>query len=95
MDDLDWLLWPQIDPTPNLSVADPPSEKRLLLRPSDVARLLSVSRTTLRRWDIAGAIPSPVKVGRAKFWSTRTLETWERLGCPSRRAFEAIEAEKQ
>ena len=92
MTDLDLLFLSQIEQSPAAAVGESPCEKRLLVRPSEVARLLSISRTTLRRWDASGSIPRPVKVGRSAFWSVRTLESWECLGCPSRRAFEAMEA---
>lgn len=94
MVDLDKLVLPRVECSADVPVAESLSEKRLLLRPSEVAKLLSVSRTTLRRLDLLGAIPRPLKVGRSTFWSTRTLSTWERLGCPSRRAFEATTSAK-
>ena len=89
MVDLDKLRLPPVECSPNVPVAESLPEKRLLLRPIEVARLLSVSRTTLRRLELLGAIPAPSQVGRAKFWSARLLAEWERHGCPSRRAFEA------
>jgi len=92
MFDLDKLRLPPVECSPNVPVAESLCDKRLLLRPSEVAALLSVSKTTLRRLDLLGAIPRPLKVGRSTFWSARTLSAWERLGCPSRRAFEAMEA---
>ena len=90
MVDLDRLVLPHVECSPGVPVSE-----RLLLRPSEVAKLLSVSRTTLRRLDLVGAIPRPLKVGRSTFWSARTLSAWEQLGCPSRRAFEAMEAAKE
>ncbi len=86
-----WKLFlPRVECSQDVPVAESLPEKRLLLRPGEVAKLMSVSKTTLRRLDLLGAIPRPVKVGRSVFWSARTLANWERLGCPSRRAFEAM-----
>jgi predicted DNA-binding transcriptional regulator AlpA len=40
---------------------------RMLSR-GDVADLFGVTRETVKRWEQAGKLPSPVRVGRHSFW---------------------------
>ncbi len=69
--------------------------RRLAVRRHEAARLMGVSVSTWRRWERSEAIPASLTVGRVALWSMRTLRVWMEWGCPSRRAFEAMEAAKE
>lgn len=53
------------------------SFKPLLLRQRDVCRLLQVSRSTLFRWERAGAFPSRLKIGPGTVaWRSVDIDDW-------------------
>lgn len=63
------ILGPLRMPTKNgrSSPHSPPfNQPRRLLRPSDVARMLAVSRDTLARWRAEGRGPSFIKLGKGR-----------------------------
>ena len=52
-------------------------EPSQILRPSNVARLLGVSRTTLWRWTKAGHLPPPIKLGPGVTgWRASDIDAW-------------------
>ena len=58
----------------------------LLLSTVDLARELRVSRRHVERLASAGALPTPVRLGRSTRWSRETISEWISAGCPSREA---------
>lgn len=66
----------------------PADERRLLLRDTDLARLLGCSVRHVATLDTRGLIPSPVHLGRCKRWSRPIIEQWAAVGCPPRDKFE-------
>jgi prophage regulatory protein len=53
--------------------------KPLLLRQRDVCRLLQVSRSTLFRWERAGAFPARLRVGPGIVaWRKSDIDDWLR-----------------
>ena len=89
---LDLLAEPRDSP-----VAQPMHDRRtkrrhrlrpLAVRRREAARLSGVSVSTWRRWDVAGATPPSVTVGKLTLWPMRSLRLWVRWGCPSRAEFE-------
>jgi len=56
----------------------------LLLRAHEAAALCGKSERTWRRWDTAGLVPAPMRIGRATLWRPEDLRAWIRAGCPDR-----------
>jgi len=44
---------------------------------TDVASLLGVATSTIRRWGEAGVIPKPHKIGGRSLWSLQELRAWQ------------------
>lgn len=62
----------------------------LLLSPADLARELGLSTRTVRRLDLEGRLPAPVRIGRAVRWSRDSvILPWIAAGCPTRDEWEA------
>jgi excisionase family DNA binding protein len=59
-------------------------EEPVLLSARQVAKLLQISQRTLWRLLSAGAIISPVKLGRSVRWRKDELIQWVADGCPIR-----------
>lgn len=71
-------------------MADAPAINPLLLSARDAARLCGVSVKTWRRWDSAGRVPIPIRIGGAVRWRADELHQWINAGCPGRREWLAI-----
>lgn len=65
----------------------PADERRLLLRDTDLAKLLGCSVRHVATLDTRGLIPAPVHLGRCKRWSRPIIEQWAAVGCPPRDKF--------
>jgi predicted DNA-binding transcriptional regulator AlpA len=66
----------------------------LLWTAEDLANELRLSLRQIRRLDVTGKLPRPVKIGgRAIRWPRASIERWVQAGCPDRKAFERSEAE--
>lgn len=63
--------------------------QRLGLTAEDVAAVLSVSPRHIWKLNATGAIPAPIRLGRAVRWRADELRAWLAAGCPSREAWEA------
>ncbi len=63
---------------------------KLLLKASEAADLLNVSRAHFLMLDKLGRIPAPVRLGRAVRWRRDELERWIAHGCPPRHVWEAM-----
>ena len=59
-----------------------PPPKRRLVNVDDVAALLSVSPSYVRRADDAGIMPRSVKMRRVKRWDLDLIHKWIDAGCP-------------
>jgi excisionase family DNA binding protein len=57
----------------------PPVEP-LLVNASEVARMLSVSKTTLWRLRASGRLPRPVRIGGSIRWRIAEIRTWIEQG---------------
>ncbi len=65
----------------------------------ELADELRVDARTIRRWDSAGKIPKPIRLGSAKRWSRDVVERWlkavKRDGTlPNRREWDAMEEQR-
>jgi len=61
----------------------------ILLNATDVAAELRCSRRHVERLNVAGQIPSPIKVGHAIRWRAEELSAWVAAGCPDRTRWES------
>ena len=61
----------------------------LTLKVEDVARELRCSTRHIWAMLSKGAIPAPLRAGRAVRWRRDDIEQWIAAGMPSREAFEA------
>jgi len=52
-----------------------------MLSPSDVAKLLKLSRRTLYDLRDRGALPAPLKIGRLVRWPRHVILAWVAGGC--------------
>lgn len=52
-------------------------EQMKVLRPTEVVKLLSISKSALYRWIESGDFPKPIKLGRrASGWTIHQIEDW-------------------
>ena len=70
-----------------------PSTDCLLLTAGQVGELLGLSARAVWRLLASGALPRPVKLGRATRWRRREIEAWCERGCPSRDVWDGLVAE--
>ena len=63
-----------------IAAGEPP----LLLDAAAVGQALGVSVRTIRRLDLQGRLPRPVRIGRAVRWRRTELVAWVIRGCPPR-----------
>ena len=67
----------------------------LLVAAPDAARLCGISRATWHRLRSAGKIgPAPIRLGGRVLWRVEELREWVRCGCPPRREWEALHAQR-
>ncbi len=64
----------------------------MLMNVQDVARELRVSSRHIWAMLSKGAIPAPLRAGRAVRWRRDDIERWIAAGMPARQAFEAQRA---
>lgn len=57
--------------------------KSLFLTADELAALLNVSKRTIWRMKILGAIPPSVRIGRSVRWQRSTIMDWIARGCPA------------
>ena len=56
-----------------------------------LARLLDVCVRHIRRLDANGALPRPIRLGRAKRWPAEVIREWLLAGSPPRKQWEATQ----
>jgi predicted DNA-binding transcriptional regulator AlpA len=66
----------------------------LLIPDTDAAALAGVSRATWHRLRAAGKVPPAVRLGRAVRWRRAEVVAWIGAGCPDRRTWEALTAQR-
>lgn len=67
----------------------PPAAQPMLIDARQVAEILGRSTVSVRRDDLAGRLPSPVRIGGSKKWRREEITAWVRSGCPSRSKWQA------
>ena len=56
----------------------------------EVAELLGISASMVRKLDRTGRMPRPLRLGTRKVWDLDELRRWSRAGAPSRDRWEAL-----
>jgi prophage regulatory protein len=67
------------------------NEQPLAVGANRLGEMLGVAERTIRRWNAAGKLPRPVKIGGAIRWRLDEIEAWLAAGCPDREHWEAIQ----
>jgi predicted DNA-binding transcriptional regulator AlpA len=65
-----------------------PDAAMLLLKSAEAAAIVGLSRAKWLQLDNQGAIPEPVRFGKAVRWARSELTAWVRAGCPNRGEWE-------
>lgn len=55
-----------------------------------LAEKLNVHAVTIRKWQLSGKIPAPVRIGRAVKWRLVEIDAWIKASCPPRSKWEAV-----
>ena len=79
---------------------DPPARRRRRLSPLVVdarrlARLLCAGLRTVRTWDAAGKLPTPIRIGGRVVWRVREIRDWLAVGAPDRKTWAAMLAARK
>lgn len=70
----------------------PPELPAIMLTAADLARELRTSTKTIRRWDQAGKLPLPVRIGsRMLRWKREEIVRWVAAGAPDREEWTRFE----
>jgi excisionase family DNA binding protein len=67
-------------------------QTEILIDASMLAEKLNVHEVTIRKWQVNGKIPAPVRIGRAVKWRLTEIDAWIKAGCPPRAKWEAMNA---
>jgi predicted DNA-binding transcriptional regulator AlpA len=57
-----------------------------------LARLLTCGIRTIRTWDAAGRLPSPIRIGGRVVWRVDEIRRWLAAGAPDRETWNVIRA---
>ena len=79
--------------TNNLASNPANGAEQIAVSARTAAVMFDVSLATWRRWDSAGRVPKPARVGGTVRWLRDDLERWSKSGMPSRGDFEAMESQ--
>lgn len=80
------------------SVADPPADAAdppLVVDARRLAAMLCASVRSVRKWDSAGVLPRPVRVGGRVVWRVSEICNWLDAGAPDRQTWERIRAARK
>jgi predicted DNA-binding transcriptional regulator AlpA len=77
------------------AVADPPADLAdapLVVDARRLAVMLCAGVRTVRTWDAAGKLPTPVRIGGRVVWRVDEIRAWLAAGAPDRETWEARKA---
>ena len=69
--------------------------KPLVVAAKALATMLDVSHRTVRVWDAAGRLPTPVRVGVKVVWRIDEVHDWLDADCPDRATWTAMRAKRK
>jgi predicted DNA-binding transcriptional regulator AlpA len=76
-------------------VANPATTSPLVVDARQLAPLLCISLRTVRAWDAAGKLPSPVRIGGRVVWRLDEIRAWLDAGAPDRQTWAARRAARK
>jgi predicted DNA-binding transcriptional regulator AlpA len=79
-------------PAPFLTAAEAVDVPPLVVAAKALAVLLDTSERTIRTWDYAGKLPTPLRLGGAVVWRVDEIRAWLEAGAPDRVCWAAIRA---
>lgn len=68
------------------------SSRPLAVDAKRLAKLLGVGLRSIRTWDAAGKLPSPVRLCGRVLWRLNEIEAWLKADCPDRQTWTAQSA---
>ena len=72
--------------------ARPEAQPPLVADARSLARLLCAGVRTVRTWDAAGKLPTPLRIGGRVVWRVDEVRAWLDAGAPDRATWEARKA---
>ena len=75
--------------------ADPPADPAgppLVVDARRLAEMLCASVRSVRKWDAAGVLPRPIRIGGRVVWRASEIRAWLDAGAPCRAMWERIRA---
>ena len=75
--------------------ADPPADPAgppLVVDARRLAEMLCASVRSVRKWDAAGVLPRPIRIGGRVFWRRAEIFSWIDAGAPDRATWESRRA---
>lgn len=81
---------PGDEAAPPIPTADTP----LVADAKRLARLLAVGVRTVRSWDAAGKLPTPLRIGGKVVWRLDEIRAWLAAGAPDRETWAARTARR-
>jgi prophage regulatory protein len=73
-----------------MPTCDDNSPQRLAVDAKNLAAMLCTSLRTIRTWDAAGTIPSPIRVGGRVLWRVSEIDEWLAAGSPDRKTWDLM-----
>jgi predicted DNA-binding transcriptional regulator AlpA len=75
-----------------MTTANEALQTETLIDVSMLAEKLSAHEVTIRRWQVSGKIPAPVRIGRSVKWRLSEIDEWIQADCPPRTKWEMMHA---
>ena len=72
-----------------------PEPSPLVADARGLSKLLTVGLRTVRTWDAAGKLPTPVRIGGRVVWPLDEIRDWLAAGAPDRETWTAARAAKK
>ncbi len=79
-------------PDPNRPAAHAVGVSPLVVAAKALAVMLDSSERTIRTWDAAGKLPTPLRLGGGVVWRVDEIRDWLKAGAPNRAHWAAIRA---
>ncbi len=79
---------------PDASVPTETSAQPLVVDAKRLSKLLCAGARTVRTWDAAGKLPTPLRIGGRVVWVVAEIRAWLAAGAPNRDQWEARTASR-
>ena len=71
------------------------SDPQLTVDAKRLAKMLNLGLRTIRSYDVAGKLPSPIRIGSRVLWRVDEIRKWVNAGAPDRETWERINAARR